>query len=176
MQKIVLQHWWNCLVILIKNEIYFLRAYSAVLKVMDCSIIWWIFFHRFYFNYFFGVAGRFNIQHPSSTFNSDSHSDQLFSSHLIRVTTLAPTPQTMKMRCPNIFAISPINSPSRHHMLYVWSNHLSLPLLYDILFPLMLASSFLSSYIKVLTVQRKWFSINVFVGVLSVLSWIFSWS
>lgn len=111
MQKIVLQHWWNCLVILIKNEIYFLRAYSAVLKVMDCSIIWWIFFHRFYFNYFFGVAGRFNIQHPSSTFNSDSHSDQLFSSHLIRVTTLAPTPQTMKMRCPNIFAISPINSP-----------------------------------------------------------------
>lgn len=85
-----------------KRSLFFLRAYSAVLKVRVVQFYNW-FVVIFNFCIMGGgglLASAFSILHRILA--SNRHSGQLFSSHLIRVTTLAPTPQTMEMRCPNI--------------------------------------------------------------------------
>lgn len=85
-----------------KWSLFVLRAYSAVLKVRVVQFYNW-FVVIFNFCIMGGgglLASVFSILHRILT--SNHHSGQLFSSHLIRVTTLAPTPQTMEMRCPNI--------------------------------------------------------------------------
>lgn len=74
-----------------KWSLFFLRAYSAVLKVRVVQFYNW-FVVIFNFCIMGGgllLASAFSILHR-------------IASHLIRVTTLAPTPQTMEMRCPNI--------------------------------------------------------------------------
>lgn len=109
-----------------KWSLFVLRAYSAVLKVRVVQFYNWF---VVIFNFCIMGGGGCWLQYSASYiefWHPTATQASYFPPTLLELPPLLLHPRPWRWGVPIYrIATSPINSPARHHMLYVWSNHLS---------------------------------------------------